>query len=651
MKSSKASVKTHRPVVGQHQHIGAAGQREFEDRVFSGAIKNGALTLAIVADGIGGGKLGERAATETIETIKSFCESSTGTNIPEMLKAAIEQANRQVYDEGQHELQKRRMGSTVAVAAIYQNKLYVANAGDSRVYLIQGNKVKQLTVDHTWAYAVIKEGKASKERAYNHPRAGELTRSVGYAPNIRVDLGLYLRGGEESDDEARSNQGLPLKPGDFILVCSDGLIKSRLDGQGHFVEEKEFPGVLEGNTPQQAAKTLVGLAVGRNVDDNVSAVVIEIPSSAYHQAIRGVRRSPLALVGSAVSFTLCLSVFVGAIIFRNVLLNATTPTEPPPTNIPPSAAYVAAISGINEQPSGRATYQTKDMSRPEDLAGLIQAHNPFVTAGDKSIVSTDESTSVKLFLTQSIIVWLGPGTDLEIRTIASPATNVTSTEINLINGAMLTVVTSRLPAGNTYRVIGDPRHVAQVVGSVMGVRYDRNTFEADCLEGQCISDGQSLSTCQMTYSGSDLIPQPPQFANQSWYSFIGDELTKGLKVKCIPTATPTKTNTPTPTATRKPTPIVLTPAVIPSIVPYGGGFVSPDRFVESSAERGRSSDRLLWPISIAGYLLVLGLWLFSRSRLSDIRIPIPSRLEVHVSILHILGIWLALLSLTVFLPK
>ena len=118
--------------------------------------------------------------------------------------------------------------------------------------------------------------------ASKHPRRDQIVRSIGYEPNVNVDLGLWLQGGEESAAEARAAQGLPLKPGDMVLVCSDGLIKTRRDQRfAHYVEASEFTALVRGAIPGWAADRLIKTALKRQVDDNVSAAVLEMPGGGF----------------------------------------------------------------------------------------------------------------------------------------------------------------------------------------------------------------------------------------------------------------------------------------------------------------------------------------------------------------------------------
>ena len=82
-------------------------------------------------------------------------------------------------------------------SAILNHRLYVANVGDSRIYLLRGQKAYPLTADHTWENEIVSSGKLGPMEAAKHPRRDQIVRSVGYEPKVNVDLGLWLHGGGE----------------------------------------------------------------------------------------------------------------------------------------------------------------------------------------------------------------------------------------------------------------------------------------------------------------------------------------------------------------------------------------------------------------------------------------------------------------------
>ena len=261
--------------------IGMAKSRSYEDRHFFGYVKTKSelrLTVGIVADGVGGGSFGERAAQITVDVIKNAMQNSMETDLIQVMGKAIGAANRAVFFEAQEDERKKGMSSTVVVAVIHEEKLYVANVGDSRIYLLREGKLLPLTIDHTWANDKIRSGVLDETRAKSHFNADAITRSIGFKADVVIDFGLYLQGGREKQNDAIAQQGLALDENDVILLCSDGLIKESPMGlKQRYVSEGMLKGILEGEHAEQAAKTLVDTAVGNNADDNVTAVVMEMP--------------------------------------------------------------------------------------------------------------------------------------------------------------------------------------------------------------------------------------------------------------------------------------------------------------------------------------------------------------------------------------
>ncbi len=98
------------------------------------------------------------------------------------------------------------------MAAICNQRLYVANVGDSRIYLIRGNEIKQITIDHSWGMEVYRAKKLNFDEAMRQPRKDELIREIGYDAVVNVDLGLYLHGVDEPEEEQGSSGIAPLNP-------------------------------------------------------------------------------------------------------------------------------------------------------------------------------------------------------------------------------------------------------------------------------------------------------------------------------------------------------------------------------------------------------------------------------------------------------
>lgn len=555
-------------------HIGTATKvREYEDRHFFGSIRTAGglnLTLALVADGVGGGNLGQRAAQLTVDTIVDFCKSHTGTDILQMMGKAIGEANRYVFDEGQSSPGKNEMSSTVAFAVIHNNRLYIANVGDSRIYLVRDKRAQQITVDHSWANEQIREGKLSSSEANRHPNAGFLARSVGHEPRVRVDLGLYLNGLKDTKEEALSRQGLLLTSKDVLLVCSDGLIKTRRDAQGHFVESREILDVAEGGTAEQAAKTLVDIAIGRNADDNVTAVVVTMPGR--KKTLRS--RLPRVQIGTPaaiiIGVAICL-VFTGALLWATRLV---AKTDPLPTPIPGSATLVEGnlvniADGTTLESGAALLFGVGTTLRAEQGLAILNLPGNYQL---QLYGTADAPTEIKLI------------SDANLK--ASPPRDETTIELQKGKLAVLKApgtdksmkVTILTPSGNATSKFGNVGVIYQVEGS---------RLQVDCFETECqvqvgkLQEGgiiKILAAKQSFIIDSSNTIQMPEFTDFFAYqgfnipgilTEIPSELTpSGLPVNTVPlppTVEPSRTpnldyKSPTPT---KEDPFIPTHTAIP----------------------------------------------------------------------------------------
>lgn len=551
--SSKSSTGSKNPTGFGYGHIGTATKiREYEDRHFYGMVKTASsmqLTLAIVADGVGGGNLGQRASQLAVDTIVEYCKSYEETDILLMMGKAIGEANRRIFDEGLSLPSKNEMSSTVAMAVIYNNKLFIANVGDSRIYLIRDRKVIQLTVDHTWANEVVREGKLSAVEANRHPNAGLLARSVGHESKVRVDLGLYLNAGNDTKEEALNHQGLLLTPNDLLLVCSDGLIKSRRDGQGNFVEVKEILEVTEGGTAEQAAKTLVDIAIGRNADDNVTAVVVEMPGRQRSFRSRLPRlqiSTPAAII---ISIAICM-VFTGAIL---LLTNRGKSSTTLPTPKPGSANIISGR--LFNQASG--TYMEKDTVIYFDGQTLYKADQGLVT------INLPGNYILYLYGTAELptVIQLKQGADI--------SQNQDTTKISLQKGKLVIWKAAGTDQRMNVMIETISGQAMAKFGS-MGIRYQENDQQliVDCFDPECrITSGGTTKPLPANQTFSVSAISAAQMIDSSNYSEYKDFNIPGLKIE-TPTATqPAATITipPPPTITPAPTIIIENPMPSPTI--------------------------------------------------------------------------------------
>lgn len=222
-----------------------------QDYCFSSDTPIGKLpNLYIVCDGMGGHKAGEYAARYTVERIVAAVSRSRAEDPIRILKAAIHKANEILVVESKEYKEKQGMGTTVVAATIVGNKMYVANVGDSRLYVIN-ETIEQITNDHSYVEEMIRIGKIKREDAREHEKKNVITRAVGAAEKVKVDF---------FEVELREN--------DTILLCSDGLSNMVTD-------EKIFQVVLASSQVEEICKSLVDEANKNGGQDNITVVVVK----------------------------------------------------------------------------------------------------------------------------------------------------------------------------------------------------------------------------------------------------------------------------------------------------------------------------------------------------------------------------------------
>lgn len=207
--------------------------------------------LLIVADGMGGHRGGATASRIATETVKAQYLGSETKDIGTALHDALTRANARVYSESQTNPELRGMGTTTSALVIRGTEGWFAHVGDSRIYMVRGDAVKQLTEDHSLVATMVREGLLTAEEAENHPRRNVLQRSIGVGEEVEIDV----RGPIE------------LQENDTFVLCSDGL--------HGLVKEDEIKDIAK--LPiQQAANDYVKLALERGAPDNVTVIVARI---------------------------------------------------------------------------------------------------------------------------------------------------------------------------------------------------------------------------------------------------------------------------------------------------------------------------------------------------------------------------------------
>lgn len=217
------------------------------------------LTMCLVADGMGGqaaGEIASKRATEVVprELKKNLLQSVSSDDAKKIIRKAVVQANDEIMAMGALDRDLRNMGTTVVVAVWRKGQeMYIAGVGDSRCYLIRGEKIEQLTVDHSLAQALVEAKTISADEAREH--------------RFRNVLWKYL--GTKEVGEGPEVKALPLQVGDRFVLCTDGLT-------GVVSDENIAKCVQENPEVQKCADALGQLALDTGSRDNVSVIVIEV---------------------------------------------------------------------------------------------------------------------------------------------------------------------------------------------------------------------------------------------------------------------------------------------------------------------------------------------------------------------------------------
>ena len=224
--------------------------------------------LAVLCDGIGGHRAGEVAAEMGVSLITEVVGASAGDQPLATLSAAIVQAGRAIYEASRSDHGRAGMGATCACAWVAGDKLYTANLGDSRIYLLRQGHLIQLSTDHTWIQEAIDAGIISSEEGADHPNAHIIRRYLGSKAPAEPDFRLWFFEGED-DTAAEANQGLQLEPKDLILLCSDGLTD--------LVSDDEIRDVLVHKKLSKVPDVLIEMANERGGHDNITVVLMRVP--------------------------------------------------------------------------------------------------------------------------------------------------------------------------------------------------------------------------------------------------------------------------------------------------------------------------------------------------------------------------------------
>ncbi len=260
--------------VEAQSHAGMSGKNN-EDRYAVASFVQDAdnpvpVLFAVLADGIGGHRAGEVAAELAVNHIMQVIAKSDGQNTRSIVVDAVTEASDAIASHSATNENLKGMGSTCAIAWIMGDQLHTAYVGDSRIYLMRGGRIQQLTVDHSWVQEAIEKGVITPEMAREHPNVHVIRRYLGSPEPPDPDFRLKLFNSED-DQQAEKNQGMQILPEDVILLCSDGL--TDLVWNDEILEIIRMKSNLK-----EAARALIDLANSRGGHDNITIVLISVPA-------------------------------------------------------------------------------------------------------------------------------------------------------------------------------------------------------------------------------------------------------------------------------------------------------------------------------------------------------------------------------------
>ncbi len=226
-----------------------------EDAIFLSLDPLGSLSnLFIVADGMGGHRGGEYASQYAIQYFCDYIKQNhfniTKQTIVTILVEGVLYANEKLYTISMKQDELRGMGTTFIVATIFNDHLYIANVGDSRLYLLD-QEIKKITCDHSLVEEMVRKGNLSEDEAEHYPNKNIITRAVGTEKTDQVDT--YI---------------VKLLPGQWILMCSDGLT--------NMLTDEEIQDIVQSNQKLEAkVDHLIHVANDKGGFDNISVILID----------------------------------------------------------------------------------------------------------------------------------------------------------------------------------------------------------------------------------------------------------------------------------------------------------------------------------------------------------------------------------------
>jgi serine/threonine protein phosphatase PrpC len=209
--------------------------------------------LAVIADGMGGYDGGQEASRLAVETVRAVYGKFFHEDAQAALMEGFSAAHQRIQSYAEEHPEFHGMGTTCTALAVLERQLYFAHVGDSRLYLVRDSEISRLTRDHSYVGRLVESGIVRSEDAETHPQRHILTAALGSGAGVAADV---------------SQQALSLEDGDSLVLCTDGL--------WGLVNEREVASVIHENSPGDACRELVKMALQRGGPDNITVLVLRV---------------------------------------------------------------------------------------------------------------------------------------------------------------------------------------------------------------------------------------------------------------------------------------------------------------------------------------------------------------------------------------
>lgn len=335
--------------------------------------------LYVVCDGMGGHAAGEVASEIAVNVI---ADRAPATPDAAALGQAVEEANLAIIQAAREGVGRAGMGCTCTAAMLENERLIVAQVGDSRAYLLHGGTLQQITRDHSLMADFIEAGQITPEEARVHPQRSVITRALGSDPRTQPDL-----------------FEINVNTGDRLLICSDGLTS--------MIEDYEIEDILNRTPdPQIAAAKLVNAAIAAGGHDNVTVIVVNVTGFAEVRRRKVARKTKIT---AAVIIALLVAIFCGAAYAFNYWTTQTAFLGVQDDKVAvyrgvPGELFGATFSQIVEvtdvsvddlQPGVANRLKTEGVRADsvEEAKGLVDTYREEIAARDKSTSSSSSAGS------------------------------------------------------------------------------------------------------------------------------------------------------------------------------------------------------------------------------------------------------------------